>query len=62
LLRSSSSQTLTRINPIELRKSFTHRRIEVEHLKAERRDGKLPENIYAGAPIQFLNVGHAGKQ
>lgn len=33
------------------------RRIEVEHLKAERWDGKLPENIYAGAPIPFLNVG-----
>jgi regulator of protease activity HflC (stomatin/prohibitin superfamily) len=33
------------------------RRIEVEHLKAERWDGKLPQNIYAGAPIPFLNVG-----
>jgi prohibitin 2 len=33
------------------------RRIEVEHLKAERWDGKLPENIYAGAPIPFFNVG-----
>lgn len=32
------------------------RRIEVEHLKAERWDGKLPEHIYAGAPIPFLNV------
>lgn len=33
------------------------RRIEVEHLKAERWEGKLPENIYAGAPIPFFNVG-----
>jgi prohibitin 2 len=33
------------------------RRIEVEHLKAERWDGKLPEHIYASAPIPFLNVG-----
>lgn len=33
------------------------RRIEVEHLKAERWDGKLPEHIYAGAPIPFFNVG-----
>ncbi len=32
------------------------RRIEVEHLKAERWDGKLPEHIYAGAPIPFLNL------
>jgi regulator of protease activity HflC (stomatin/prohibitin superfamily) len=33
------------------------RRIEVERLKAERWDGKLPQNIYAGAPVPFLNVG-----
>jgi prohibitin 2 len=33
------------------------RRIEVEKMKAERWDGKLPENIYAGAPIPFLDVG-----
>jgi regulator of protease activity HflC (stomatin/prohibitin superfamily) len=33
------------------------RRIEVEKIKAERWDGKLPEAIYAGAPIPFLNVG-----
>jgi len=33
------------------------RRIEVEKIKAERWDGKLPENIYAGAPIPFLQVG-----
>jgi prohibitin 2 len=33
------------------------RRIEVEKVKAERWDGKLPENIYAGAPIPFLDVG-----
>ncbi len=36
------------------------RRIEVEMKKAERWDGKLPEHIYAGAPIPFLNV-NAGK-
>jgi regulator of protease activity HflC (stomatin/prohibitin superfamily) len=32
------------------------RRIEVEHTKAERWDGKLPQNMYAGAPIPFLNM------
>lgn len=35
------------------------RRIEVEKVKAERWDGKLPQNIYAGAPIPFLDVGKA---
>jgi prohibitin 2 len=33
------------------------RRIEVERIKSERWDGKLPQAIYAGAPIPFLNVG-----
>ncbi|WP_208296709.1 prohibitin family protein [Massilia sp. CCM 8734] len=33
------------------------RRIEVEHMKAERWDGKLPVNMYAGAPMPFLNIG-----
>jgi regulator of protease activity HflC (stomatin/prohibitin superfamily) len=33
------------------------RRIEVEKVKAERWDGKLPQNMYAGAPIPFLNMG-----
>ena len=32
------------------------RRITVEQTKAERWDGKLPQAIYAGAPIPFLNV------
>jgi regulator of protease activity HflC (stomatin/prohibitin superfamily) len=32
------------------------RRIEVEKTKAEKWDGKLPQAIYAGAPIPFLNV------
>ncbi len=32
------------------------RRIEVEKIKAEKWDGALPGNIYAGAPIPFLNV------
>ena len=32
------------------------RRIEVELKKAERWDGKLPEHIYAGAPVPFMNV------
>lgn len=32
------------------------RRIEVEMTKAGRWDGKLPQAIYAGAPIPFLNV------
>lgn len=33
------------------------RRIEVEMVKAGKWDGALPQNIYAGAPIPFLNVG-----
>lgn len=33
------------------------RRIEVELAKANKWDGKLPENIYAGAPMPFLQVG-----
>ena len=32
------------------------RRIEVERVKAERWDGKLPQNVYAGAPIPYFNV------
>jgi len=32
------------------------RRIEVEQIKANRWDGKLPQAIYAGAPIPFLNM------
>lgn len=32
------------------------RRIEVERVKAEKWDGKLPQNIYAGAPIPYFNV------
>lgn len=32
------------------------RRIEVELKKAETWDGKLPVNMYAGAPIPFLNL------
>lgn len=32
------------------------RRIEVELAKAGKWDGKLPQNIYAGAPIPFLNL------
>jgi hypothetical protein len=32
------------------------RRIELERTKADKWDGKLPEAIYAGAPIPFLNV------
>jgi regulator of protease activity HflC (stomatin/prohibitin superfamily) len=31
------------------------RRIEVERVKSERWDGKLPQAIYAGAPIPFFN-------
>ena len=30
--------------------------IQVERTKADKWDGKLPEAIYAGAPIPFLNV------
>ena len=33
------------------------RRIEVEMTKAQRWDGALPQAIYAGAPVPFLNVG-----
>jgi prohibitin 2 len=32
------------------------RRIEVEQTKADRWNGQLPQSIYAGAPIPFLNV------
>jgi regulator of protease activity HflC (stomatin/prohibitin superfamily) len=32
------------------------RRIEVEQTKADRWNGQLPQNIYAGAPIPFLNA------
>ena len=35
------------------------RRIEVEKIKAERWNGQLPQNVYAGAPIPFLDVGKA---
>jgi regulator of protease activity HflC (stomatin/prohibitin superfamily) len=33
------------------------RRIEVEHVKADRWNGVLPVNVYAGAPIPFFNTG-----
>lgn len=33
------------------------RRIEVEKTKAEKWNGALPQNMYAGAPIPFLNMG-----
>jgi prohibitin 2 len=33
------------------------RRIEVDRVRADKWDGKLPENVYAGAPIPFLNTG-----
>jgi len=33
------------------------KRVEVELEKAKKWDGKLPQNVYAGAPIPFLNVG-----
>jgi len=32
------------------------RRIEVEKVKAEKWNGSLPQAIYAGAPVPFLNV------
>ena len=32
-------------------------RIQVEQTKAEKWNGQLPQNIYAGAPIPFLNTG-----
>ena len=32
------------------------RRIEVEHVKAERWNGQLPQNVYAGAPIPFFTA------
>lgn len=32
------------------------RRIEVEKIKAERWNGQLPQNVYAGAPIPYLDV------
>lgn len=38
------------------------RRIEVEYKKAERWNGALPQAIYAGAPIPFLNVAGTDKR
>jgi len=35
------------------------RRIEVELLKAKQWNGQLPQNIYAGAPIPFFQVGNS---
>jgi regulator of protease activity HflC (stomatin/prohibitin superfamily) len=35
------------------------RRIEVEMVKAERWNGQLPQNIYAGAPIPYFDVSKA---
>lgn len=32
------------------------RRIEVDKIRAERWNGQLPQNIYAGAPIPYLDV------
>jgi regulator of protease activity HflC (stomatin/prohibitin superfamily) len=38
------------------------RRIEVEKVKAEKWNGALPQNVYAGAPIPFFNPnGATGK-
>lgn len=41
---------------LQSREVLDLRRIEVEKIKAERWDGKLPGNIYAGAPIPFLGI------
>lgn len=39
------------------------RRIEVEKIKAEKWNGALPQNVYAGTPIPYFNPGHeVGKQ
>ena len=35
------------------------RRIEIERVKVDKWDGKLPHNIYAGAPIPYFNVPEA---
>jgi hypothetical protein len=32
------------------------RRIEVERTKADRWNGQLPQNVYAGAPMPFMQV------
>ena len=37
------------------------RRIEVEMVKAGKWDGALPQNVYAGAPIPYFNVGKGEK-
>lgn len=36
------------------------RRIEVEKIKAEKWNGALPQNVYAGTPIPYFNPGHEG--
>lgn len=43
---------------VQSREVLELRRIEVEKIKAERWNGELPQNIYAGAPIPFFNPGH----
>lgn len=43
---------------VQSREVLELRRIEVDKIKAERWDGKLPQNIYAGAPIPFLGLSH----
>ncbi|HEY8973243.1 MAG TPA: prohibitin family protein [Burkholderiaceae bacterium] len=37
------------------------RRIEVELTKAQKWNGQLPQAIYAGAPVPFMNVGNPAK-
>lgn len=37
------------------------RRIEVELTKAQKWNGQLPQAIYAGAPVPFMNVGSPAK-
>jgi regulator of protease activity HflC (stomatin/prohibitin superfamily) len=37
------------------------RRIEVELTKAQKWNGQLPQSIYAGAPVPFMNVGNPAK-
>jgi regulator of protease activity HflC (stomatin/prohibitin superfamily) len=37
------------------------RRIEVELTKAQKWNGQLPQAIYAGAPVPFMNVGNSAK-
>jgi prohibitin 2 len=50
-IRAQGAAHVTSLQVLELR------RVEVSLAQAQKWDGKLPEAIYAGAPIPFLQLG-----